>query len=115
MNLEIYDRLIVVIELLMQGQINGKQAKVLFEQIFLTNKDAATLIRELGFEQITDKDIIHKYLKQYVDDNANMVEQYNLRPERVEKFFLGLLMRDTKGQANPNIAIEVLRKIIKKD
>jgi aspartyl-tRNA(Asn)/glutamyl-tRNA(Gln) amidotransferase subunit B len=41
-----------------------------------------------------------------------MLNQYIQRPERVEKFFIGLLMRDTKGQANPNVAIDILKKLL---
>jgi aspartyl-tRNA(Asn)/glutamyl-tRNA(Gln) amidotransferase subunit B len=115
MHNETYDRLIEVIQLLSQSKINGKQAKTLFEQVFNTNKTAAELVDELGFIQITDQNIIQKCLHQYIEDNPNMVSQYKERPERVEKFFLGLLMRDTKGQANPNVAIEILRKMITKN
>jgi aspartyl-tRNA(Asn)/glutamyl-tRNA(Gln) amidotransferase subunit B len=106
------DRAITMLQLLINQEINGKQAKTIFEKMYLSKKDASTLIKELGFEQIKDTSLIENYFKKYIESNKEMVDQYKERPERVEKFFIGLLMRDTKGQANPNVAIEVLKKLL---
>jgi aspartyl-tRNA(Asn)/glutamyl-tRNA(Gln) amidotransferase subunit B len=105
---------IEMIQTLINQKINGKQAKTIFEKIYLENKSTKQLIKELGFIQITDENLIKDYLQKYVDANKNMLEQYDQRPERVEKFFIGLLMRDTKGQANPNIAIKILKSLMNK-
>jgi aspartyl-tRNA(Asn)/glutamyl-tRNA(Gln) amidotransferase subunit B len=99
--------------LLISGEeINGKQAKIVFEHMYKTNKNATVLIEELGIKQIKDPSVIEKFLKIYIEENPEMLAQYRQRPERVEKFFIGLLMRDTKGQANPTIAIELLKKLL---
>jgi aspartyl-tRNA(Asn)/glutamyl-tRNA(Gln) amidotransferase subunit B len=113
LNHALYDKFIDLLLLLQKGEINAKQAKVIFEKIYQTNENASDLIKKLGFEQITDELIISKYLTNYIKENQQMLLQYNDRPERIEKFFIGLLMRDTKGQANPNISIQILRKLIK--
>jgi aspartyl-tRNA(Asn)/glutamyl-tRNA(Gln) amidotransferase subunit B len=106
------DRTIAMLQLLINQEINGKQAKTIFEKMYLSDKTASALIKELGFEQIKDASLIEGYFKKYIESNKEMVAQYKERPERVEKFFIGLLMRDTKGQANPNVAIEVLKKLL---
>jgi aspartyl-tRNA(Asn)/glutamyl-tRNA(Gln) amidotransferase subunit B len=106
------DRTIEMLQLLMAQEINGKQAKAIFEKMYLSQKSATTLIKELGFEQIKDAKLIENYFNKYIKSNVQMAAQYKERPERVEKFFIGLLMRDTKGQANPNVAIEVLKKLL---
>jgi aspartyl-tRNA(Asn)/glutamyl-tRNA(Gln) amidotransferase subunit B len=103
---------IALLKLLITQEINGKQAKSILENMFHTNKSPEQLIKELNFVQIKDPDIIKTYLEKYIKENPIMLNQYQQRPERVEKFFIGLLMRDTKGQANPNAAITILKKLL---
>jgi aspartyl-tRNA(Asn)/glutamyl-tRNA(Gln) amidotransferase subunit B len=106
------DNCIQLLQLLVKQEINGKQAKTIFAKMYETNKTPTVLIKELGFVQIKDTNVIEEYLQKYLQENQNMIGQYKDRPERVEKFFIGLLMRDTKGQANPNVAIETLKKLL---
>jgi aspartyl-tRNA(Asn)/glutamyl-tRNA(Gln) amidotransferase subunit B len=75
-------------------------------------KPPLTIIKELGFVQIKDNNLIENLFKKYLQENPHMLQQYKTRPERVEKFFIGLLMRDTKGQANPNVANQILKKLL---
>jgi aspartyl-tRNA(Asn)/glutamyl-tRNA(Gln) amidotransferase subunit B len=53
-------------------------------------------------------------LKEIIAANPNVTKQYQQRPERVEKMFIGLLMKQTKGQANPIKSINILRSLLKK-
>lgn len=103
---------ICLLKLLLEEKINNKQGKVIFAKMYETNKTPDILIKELGFVQITDNKIIENYLKEYLIKNPEMIKQYKNRPERVTKFFIGLLMRDTKGQANPIVASEILKKLL---
>jgi aspartyl-tRNA(Asn)/glutamyl-tRNA(Gln) amidotransferase subunit B len=107
-------RFIDMFKLLNDGKINGKQAKIIFNKIYSTNKTPLELIKEHGLVQITDENVIKQHLCKYIELNQAMVSQYKERPERVEKFFIGLLMRDTKGQANPVIATNILKSLISK-
>jgi aspartyl-tRNA(Asn)/glutamyl-tRNA(Gln) amidotransferase subunit B len=109
---EMCNRFIEMFKLIEEGKINGKQAKTIFNKIYTTSKSAEELVKELGFIQITDESVIKKYLLSYIEQNQTMLAQYKERPERVEKFFIGLLMKDTKGQANPIIAINILKLLI---
>ena len=52
-------------------------------------------------------------LNKIIDQNIKMLDQFENREERVLKYFLGMLMKETKSQANPNIANNVLNKLIK--
>lgn len=106
------NRFINLLKLLNNQEINGKQAKTILEKIYTSNVEPVEFVQQLGFIQIKDPTIIQNYFKKYIAENSNMVTQYKERPERVEKFFIGLLMRDTKGQANPNISIEILKKLL---
>lgn len=98
--------------LLNQDEINGKQAKVILQEIYLNQKEPAEVIQEQGFIQIKDEKIIAEYLNKIIDDNLEMLNQYSERKERVEKFFIGVLMKQTNGQSNPNIAIKVLKYLL---
>lgn len=98
--------------LLNQEEINGKQAKVILQEIYLNKKEPTEIIQEQGFVQIKDEKIIAEYLDKIIDDNLEMLNQYHERKERVEKFFIGLLMKQTNGQSNPNIAIKVLKYLL---
>ncbi|GAA5414847.1 Asp-tRNA(Asn)/Glu-tRNA(Gln) amidotransferase subunit GatB [Ureaplasma ceti] len=101
-----------MLQLVLQQEINGKQAKTILEHIYKTNKDPETLIKELGFEQIKDKGVIREILLKHIEKNPNMVQQYYERPERGEKFFIGMVMKDTNAQANPVVTTEVLKEIL---
>lgn len=107
------DSIIEIIKLLKENKINGKQAKEIIKLLIETNKDVKTIIEENNFKQITDKNVLKEILLKYISTNENMVKQYNDRPERVEKFFIGMVMKETNGQANPDITNEVFVELIK--
>ena len=109
------EKMAKMLNLLAAQEINGKQAKTILEHIYLHNKQPEIIIKELGFEQIKDKNVIREILMKYIESNPKMVEQYYERPERGEKYFMGMVMKDTNAQANPNITIEVLKEILDKN
>jgi aspartyl-tRNA(Asn)/glutamyl-tRNA(Gln) amidotransferase subunit B len=108
-----YDLIVELIELLIAQKINGKQAKSILEHVYKEHKHPEELIKELDFKQITDEKTLGEMLNKYIKENEAMVKQYKERPERVEKFIIGLLMRDTKGQANPEISTKLLKSLLK--
>jgi aspartyl-tRNA(Asn)/glutamyl-tRNA(Gln) amidotransferase subunit B len=80
--------------------------------MYYENKTPTSLISELEFKQIVDDESIKSELLKIINDNKQMVSQYEDRPERVEKFFIGLLMKNTKGQVNPLIANKILKELL---
>lgn len=102
----------LMLKLLIEQEINGKQAKVILECIYKENKNPHDVIKELGFEQIKDPKIIRDILIKHMDANPEMLQSCYDRPERGEKFFIGMLMKDTNGQANPVISYQILKDII---
>jgi aspartyl-tRNA(Asn)/glutamyl-tRNA(Gln) amidotransferase subunit B len=107
-----YQTIIDMLDALQQGNINNKQAKTIFEQIINTNKSVDEIINAFGFKQIKDDQVIKNIIQTLIKANPNMVNQYATRPERVEKFFVGMVMKQTKGQANPEVTINTLRKLL---
>jgi len=108
------NNLIEMINLLKEGKINSKQGKTILAEIYKTDATAKEIIEKLGFKQITDKNELSKIISGIIAKNENVTKQYSERPERVEKMILGLVMKETHGQANPVISTEVLRELLKK-
>ncbi len=100
-------------KLIIKKEINSKQAKnLLFEFFNQSEKTFSTLIKELGYEQISDPNIIKNIILSYMDKNKSMLDQYAERPERVEKFFVGMVMKETNSQANPNVTMTLLKELL---
>lgn len=112
-NQSMWDNIAEMIILFDKTLINGKQTKTILEHILKTNKDPKVLIKELGFEQITDQKVLTDILLSIINDNKQMIEEQKDRIERVEKFIMGELMKRTKAQANPSISFEILKTLLK--
>jgi aspartyl-tRNA(Asn)/glutamyl-tRNA(Gln) amidotransferase subunit B len=82
--------------------------------MYLTNESASQIVDRLGYKQIIDEDFIRTQLQEIINNNHEVVSQYTTRPERVEKMFIGLLMKQTKGQANPILATKILKELLNK-
>lgn len=102
-----------MIKMLLDKKINGKQAKEILKFIYETNDSLEDIIEKNNFKQITDEKVIANVLVNYLNQNKKMLDQYNDRPERVEKFFIGMVMKDTNGQANPEVTTIVFNKFLK--
>ncbi len=94
------------------GRISGKQAKDVFLKMFDEKKGADAVIKELGLVQISDTEALIEVAKKIVDSNPTQVEQYLSGKDRVFGFFVGLMMKETKGQANPQIANDIMKEIL---
>lgn len=105
--------IVKLLNLLKSGEINGKQAKVIFQEMLKDQKDPTIIMGEKNIVQIKDEKVLEEILDKIINQNVKMLDQFANREERVLKYFLGMLMKETKGQANPNIANEILNKIIK--
>ena len=102
-----------MIKLLVSQDLNGKQAKIVFPIMLSERKSPQAIMEEKNLVQIKDPKVLREQLLKIVDANIKMLEQYETRGERVLKFYLGMLMKETHGQANPVVANEVLLEIIK--
>jgi len=92
-----------------QGTISGKMGKEVFAQMAETGKEASQIIEEKGLVQITDKKdltlIIESVLKEYEEN----VERYHAGEKKLFGFFVGEVMKETKGKANPKLVNEILK------
>jgi aspartyl-tRNA(Asn)/glutamyl-tRNA(Gln) amidotransferase subunit B len=96
--------------LLDSGVISGKIAKVVFEKMYASGKSARRIIDENELVQVSDESEIESAIDQILSENPMEVEQFKAGKDKLFGFFVGQVMRKTKGRANPKLVNEILRK-----
>jgi aspartyl-tRNA(Asn)/glutamyl-tRNA(Gln) amidotransferase subunit B len=89
--------------------ISGKIAKEVFEAMWAGEGDADTIIEARGLKQITDAGEIEAIVEQVLADNPGQLEQYRGGKDKLFGFFVGQVMKATRGKANPAQVNQVLR------
>ncbi|HWY59341.1 MAG TPA: Asp-tRNA(Asn)/Glu-tRNA(Gln) amidotransferase subunit GatB [Terriglobales bacterium] len=97
-------------DLVESGAISGKMLKDLYELSFERNEDFGEVYEREKPEQITDSSAIEKIIDEMIAANPKQVEQYRAGKKTVIGFFVGQVMKASKGQANPQIVNELLTK-----
>lgn len=103
-------QLAALIALIESGKITGKIGKEVFEQMFATGKTAEVLVQEMGVSQISDSAAIEAIVDQVIADNPKQVEQYRGGKTAVLGFLVGQTMKASRGQTNPQMAQEILKR-----
>jgi aspartyl-tRNA(Asn)/glutamyl-tRNA(Gln) amidotransferase subunit B len=94
------------------GEITAASGKKVFQQMFETGKRAVDIIAAEGLAQITDAAAIEKIARAVAAKNAENVAKFRAGNEGVFKFFVGQVMKETRGQANPQTVNEILRRVL---
>ena len=94
--------------------ISGKIAKEVFEEMWNSEKSPDEIIEEKGLKQVTDSSEIEKVINQVLKQNPSQLEQYKSGKEKLFGYFVGQVMQETKGTANPGIVNEILKKKLAK-
>jgi aspartyl-tRNA(Asn)/glutamyl-tRNA(Gln) amidotransferase subunit B len=102
-------RLLALVE---EGTISGKIAKMVFEDMVTSGRDPETVIRERGLTQISDAGALEAQAREILAAHPKEVADYRAGKTKVLGFFVGQLMKRTKGQANPQLANEIFRKLL---
>ena len=98
----------------MDGTISGPTAKKVFEEMFATGKDASAIVEEKGLRQVSETGALEAMVDKVIADNPKQVEQYRGGKETVITFFVGQLMKASRGTANPAMVTELLKKKLAK-
>ena len=85
---------------------------LVFEKMFETGKSAEEIIASEGLAQISDAGSIETVARQVVTKSPENVAKYKSGNEGVFKFFVGQVMKETRGQANPQIVNEILKRVL---
>lgn len=102
-----------LIKTLGTGAINNNQAKEVLVEMFASGSTAADVIKEKGFEQISDAGAIEKIVDEIIETNQNQVTAYRGGNEKLLGFFVGQVMKASQGKANPKIVNDMLSKKLK--
>lgn len=103
-----------LIDLIDKKTISSKQAKEVFECMIETGKEPNLIVKEKGMMQITDEEEILNVIKEVFEENEEEVRAYNPEKGRMIDFFVGQVMKKTKGKANPSKTMEMLKEELKK-
>ena len=101
-----------LIQFLQEGLISGKIAKTVFEEMVQSGKDPATIIEVRGLKQVSDEGALRGLLETLLNNNPKQVEQYRAGKTQIKGFFVGQVMKETKGQANPKIVNQLLEELL---
>jgi aspartyl-tRNA(Asn)/glutamyl-tRNA(Gln) amidotransferase subunit B len=94
------------------GEITAASGKKVFEKMFETGQSAEEIIASEGLAQISDAGSIETVARQVVTKSPENVAKYKSGNEGVFKFFVGQVMKETRGQANPQIVNEILKRVL---
>jgi len=102
-----------LIRLIDSGTISGKIAKTVFDEMWKSGKDAETIVKEQGLLQVSDTGAIEAIIDEIMGANAGQVEEYRGGKDKVLGFFVGQVMKASKGKANPAVVNELLLSKLK--
>lgn len=104
------ENLAELIRLVDDGTISGKMAKTIFSQMCASGDSPQAVLSRSGLKQISDEGQIASVVQGVLNENPQQVEQYRAGREKLFGFFVGEVMKKTKGQANPQKVSDLLRK-----
>ena len=107
------DHLTEMLSMIKEGTISGKIAKDVFEEMYRTGERPEKIVREKGWIQILDEGEIEKAVERAMEANPKQVEDYRKGKEKIFGFFVGEVMKQTKGKANPKLVNDLLKKKLK--
>jgi len=102
--------IVLAADLLEEGKISSKQLKGLFDIAFEKSEDFPAVYERERPQQITDSSAIEKLIDEVIAANPAQVAQYKAGKKTVAAFFVGQVMRASKGQANPTLLNELVAK-----
>ena len=106
------EHLAALIRLAEDGSVNNQVAKKVFEKIFEEDIDPVAYVEEHGLKTVSDTGMLEEAARRVIAANADAVEQYRQGKGKILGFLIGQLMRETKGQADPSLAGEILRSLL---
>jgi aspartyl-tRNA(Asn)/glutamyl-tRNA(Gln) amidotransferase subunit B len=99
-----------MVRMVADGTISGKIAKTVIEEMYRSGKAPTTIIEEKGLRQISNSGEIEKVIDAIIAANPGPVEQYRSGKQGTIGWFVGQVMKETGGRANPKSVNELLRK-----
>ena len=103
-----------LLNLIDKGVISGKMAKTVFEEMAQSGKAPGKIVEEMGFVQVTDTSALETNVREVLSNNPKEVEDYKNGKTKLLGFFMGQIMKETQGKANPKLVNDILQKQLDK-
>jgi aspartyl-tRNA(Asn)/glutamyl-tRNA(Gln) amidotransferase subunit B len=94
------------------GEISGKAAKDVFEEMAESGGDPREIVQRRGLAQLSDPAAIREIARRVVSASASQVTQYRAGRTGIFGFLVGQVMKESRGRANPELANSLLREIL---
>ena len=95
------------------GEISGRIAKEVFEIMIESGENPKKIIESKGMKQQSDPKELEKIINEILTKNKDKVDQYKSGKEKLFGFFVGQVMKQSGGKANPQLTNEILKKLLK--
>jgi len=102
----------VLIERISDKTISGKIAKSVLEEVWESGRNVDEIIENKGLVQIQDESLLEEIALKIIENNPSQVEAYKSGKDKLFGFFVGQVMKETQGKANPQSVNEILRKLL---
>ena len=99
-----------LINLIKDGTISGKIAKIVFEDMMEGDKDPKKIVEEKGLKQESDPKALEALIDKVIDDNREKATEFKSGKVKLFGFFVGQVMKVSAGKANPQLVNEILKK-----
>jgi len=101
-----------LLDLIDKKVISGKIAKTVFDEMAQTGKPPKTIVKEKGWVQVTDETAIKQVVVKVLESYPKEVNDYKNGKTKLLGFFVGQVMTETQGKANPKMANDILKKML---
>ncbi len=105
--------LVDLINLINSGEISSKQSKEIFYKMLDEKKEPKKLVKDMGMKQIGDESTLRPMIVAIVEQHLELIEEYR-KGRNVFDFFVGQVMKQTRGQANPTLTAQIIKEEIDK-
>ena len=102
-----------LIQSIKSGEISGRIAKEVFEIMIKTGDNPKKIIESKGMKQQSDPKELEKMINEILEQNKDKVDQYKSGKDKLFGFFVGQVMKVSGGKANPQLANDILKKLLK--
>jgi len=107
------DHLAQMLSLMKDGRITRRIAQGLFEEMYETGQSPDDIVARKGWAMVSDREELVGVVEEVLRENPKEVEAFKAGKEKLMGFFMGEVMKRTKGQADPKLAQEILREKLK--
>ncbi|MCP4721598.1 MAG: Asp-tRNA(Asn)/Glu-tRNA(Gln) amidotransferase subunit GatB [Desulfobacteraceae bacterium] len=103
-----------LLQLLEKGSINANAAKTVFEQMVESGKAPEAIVKEMGLEQVSDQSELEEIVTGIINDNPGEATAYCEGKTKLFSFFMGQVMKKTRGKADPKIVTPLIKAKLSK-